>query len=177
MKTLLFVIALALLVPALALSQTGATAPAAGHFTVTTAISIFPTDGDFGELMAGVVYTIAPNGDCSPATTIPVTPIEWDILGQANASVLVTIGLPAYFASGTGANVPYSVNAQSAGWWPTNFTGQATYNPIDPRLPNTVALDGGGNVTVELGGILAVPATANGDYTAQFVLTASYTGF
>ena len=176
MKTLLSVFVLAVLVSSLAFSQTGQSQTNTAQFTVSQAISINALPGDFGELLAGTVYTITPDGSIAPDNGFgSVIPIEWDILGQVDASVLISFGLPTFFSSPGSAHVPYVVNAQSAGWAPAFIAPNTPYNPIDPRVPNTITLVGGA-ATVQLGGTLSVPATANGVYTAQFVLTASYTG-
>jgi len=176
MKTLLSVFALVVLVTSLAFSQTGQSQTNTATFSVSQAILITAIPGDFGELLAGTVYTITPDGSIAPDNGIgSVVPIEWDITGQVDASVLITFGLPAFFSSPGSSHVPYTVNAQSAGWAGAFIAPNTPYNPIDPRVPNTITLIGGA-ATVQLGGILAVPATANGVYTAQFVLTASYTG-
>lgn len=179
MKTLISVVGLAILVSSLAFGQTGQSQTNTASFLVSTAIIVTPTPGDFGELLAGQTYSIAADGSIAPdvggVATVP-SMLGWDIIGQPDASVLITFGLPTYFASDAGgAHVPYSVGPQSAGWAGTTFASGSPYNPIDPRIPNTITLTGGA-ATVQLGGTLAVPATANGGYTGTFVLTASYTG-
>ena len=176
MKTVLYVIALAMLVSSLGYAQTGQSMTNTAQFTVTQAISITALPGDFGELLAGTTYTITPDGSIAPDNGFgSVVPIEWDVTGQVDASVLVTFGLPGFFTSPGSAHVPYTVSEHSAGWAQAFIAPNAPYNPIDPRVPNTITLIGGA-ATVQLGGVLAVPVTANGVYTAQFVLTASYTG-
>lgn len=176
MKTLFAVVALAVMVSSFSYSQTGQSQTNNAQFTVTQAILVTAIPGDFGELLAGTTYTITADGSIAPDNGLgSVQPIEWDISGQPDASVLISFGLPSFFASPGNAHVPYSVNAQSAGWASTFIAPNSPYNPIDPRVPNTLTLIGGA-ATVQLGGVLAVPATANGVYTAQFVLTASYTG-
>lgn len=176
MKTLYSVVALAVMMSSLAYSQTGQSQTNTAQFTVTQAISVTAIPGDFGELLAGQTYTVTPDGSISPDNGFgSVIPIEWDINGQPDASVLVTFGLPSFFASAGSAHVPYSVGPQSAGWAGSFIAPNSPYNPIDPRVPNTLTLSGG-FATVQLGGTVAVPTTANGVYSAQFVLTASYTG-
>lgn len=181
MKTLLSVIALTVLVSALAFSQSGGSAAADATFNVGTPLTITPAalPGDFGDLAPGTTYTVTADGLISPADVNGltfVTPVEWNITGQIGANVAITFALPQYFTSLTGARVPYSVNAQSAGWAELPFASGTPYNPIDPRVANTVTLLGIGSAEVQLGGILAVPVGADGLYTAQFILTAAYTG-
>jgi hypothetical protein len=176
MKAFFSVLALAVLLSSLAYSQSGQSQTNTAQFTVTQAITVTAIPGDFGELLAGTTYTITPDGSIAPDNGFgSVLPIEWDIVGQPDASVLISFGLPSFFSSPGSAHVPYSVGAQSAGWAPSFIAPNTPYNPIDPRVPNTITLIGGA-ATVQLGGVLAVPSSANGVYSAQFVLTASYTG-
>jgi len=176
MKTLLYAITIAMLVSSVSFAQTGQSQTNSATFVVSQGISITALPGDFGELLAGTVYTVTPDGSIAPDNGLgSVIPIEWDITGQEDASVLITFGLPSFFTSPGNAHVPYAVNAQSAGWAQAFITPNSSYNPIDPRVPSTITLVGGA-ATVQLGGVLSVPATANGIYTAQFILTASYTG-
>jgi hypothetical protein len=179
MKQVLSVIAL-MLVAALAFGQTGGSAQNSATFNVGTPLTITPAaiPGDFGDLAPGTTYTITADGSIAPADVNGLTaviPVEWTLAGQAGANVQISFALPAYFTSFTGARVPYTVNTQSAGWASTPFAPGAPYNPIDPRVENTVTLIGG-FAEVQLGGILAVPVGADGAYSAQFILTAAYTG-
>jgi hypothetical protein len=180
MKTL-SLFALALLVSTLGFAQSGGSVGVDATFVVGTPLTILPAGlpGDFGDLAPGTLYTIAADGTISPADVngqTAVTPVEWNISGQIGANVAITFALPQYFTSVSGARVPYTVNTQSAGWAELPFASGVPYNPIDPRVPNTVTLLGLGQAEVQLGGILAVPLGADGLYTAQFVLTAAYTG-
>lgn len=176
MKKVLCAIGLVMLVVSLSFGQTGQSATNYATFTVSQGLSITAIPGDFGELLAGTVYTITPDGSITPDNGLgSVVPIEWDITGQIDASVLITFGLPGFFSAPGASHVPYAVNAQSAGWAEAFIAPNTPYNPVDPRVPNTITLIGGA-ATVQLGGILSVPSTAMGVYTAQFVLTASYTG-
>jgi|WetSurMetagenome_2_1015567.scaffolds.fasta_scaffold377939_1 hypothetical protein len=179
MKQLLSVIAL-MLVAALAFGQSGGSSQNTASFNVGTPLSVLPAGfpGDFGDLAPGTTYTITADGSIAPADVNGLTeviPVEWTLAGQSGANVQITFALPAYFTSLTGARVPYAVNAQSAGWSAAPFAPGVAYNPIDPRVENTVTLIGG-FAEVQLGGILAVPIGADGAYTAQFILTAAYTG-
>ena len=162
MKPLFSVLVLAAMLPSLAFSQ--------------SAISITALPGSFGELLTGTVYTITPDGVITPDNVLgAIVPIEWDIIGDVDSHVLITFGLPAFFSSPGSSSVPYVVSGQSAGWAHGPIAPNSPYNPIDPRVPNTITLTGGA-ATVQLGGVLTVPRGANGPYTAQFILTASYTG-
>lgn len=185
MKTFLSLVAMTVLVSAFALAQVGggASAAALGAFTVGTELAISPSDGDFGDLAPGTTYTITADGSITPADAggnTEVTPVLWELEGQPGASVLITFALPAYFEGdglgGGGVRVPYSVGVQSAGWSDASFAVADPYNPIDPRVSNTIFLIAGG-AAVQLGGVIAVPnGTPATDYEAQFVLTAAYTG-
>ena len=182
MKTVLSMLAMVLLVSSLAFSQGGQSASTFSTFDVGFPLFVSALPGNFGTLAPGTAYTISADGNISPADVLGSTteiPIEWDITGQAGANVLVTFSLPGFFTAtaGTGARVPYSVTVQSAGWSSIPFVPGSPYNPIDPRVPNTMTLDAlSGGATVQLGGVLTVPVSASGNYEAQFVLTAAYTG-
>ena len=182
MKTLFTFAVLTTLVSSLAFSQSGGSAAAEATFTVGTPLTLMPAalPGDFGDLVPGTTYTVAADGAISPpdagGATV-VTPVGWDIMGQRGANVEITFALPQYFVSLTGSHVPYDVTPRSAGWAGMPFTTGLPYNPIDPRVPNTVTLvDSVGSASVQLGGVLALPLGADGLYTAQFILTAAYTG-
>lgn len=179
MKTLLSLVVVMVLVSSMAFSQSGGSAAVDAVFTVGTALAIpVAVPGDFGDLAPGTTYTILSDGTISPADVngqTVVFPVEWDLAGQSGANVAVTFALPPYFTSLTGARVPYTVNTQSAGWSAFAYGAGSPYNPIDARVENSITLIGG-TATVQLGGILAVPLGADGSYSAQFVLTAAYTG-
>gem|GEM_PF-2938709 len=185
MKTFLSLVALTVLVSAFAFAQVGggASAVALGIFTVGTALEISPSDGDFGDLAPGTTYQIAADGSLTPPDAggnTEAVPVLWEIAGQPGASVLITFSLPPFFegggAGGGGARVPYSAGVQSGGWSDAAFAVGDPYNPIDPRVPNTIFLIAGG-AAVQVGGVIAVPnGTPDDDYEAQFILTAAYTG-
>lgn len=161
----------------------GVSAVALGSFSVGAQIFISPSDGDFGDLSPGVTYAITADGSITPpdaAGNTEVTPVIWEIEGQPGANVLITFGLPPFFEGdgigGGGIRVPYAAGIQSGGWSDATFTVAEPYNPIDPRVPNTIFLVGG-SAAVQLGGVIAVPNGApDTDYESQVVLTAAYTG-
>jgi hypothetical protein len=179
MKTILSLIVVTVLVSSMAFSQSGGSAAVDAVFNVSTPLAIpVAVPGDFGDLAPGTNYTILSDGTISPADAAGATfvvPIEWDLAGQPGANVAITFALPPYFTSLTGARVPYAVNTQSAGWSAFPYGVGSPYNPIDPRVDNSITLIGG-TATVQLGGLLNVPLGADGSYSAQFVLTAAYTG-
>jgi hypothetical protein len=183
MKAILSLAVLTLLVSGLAFAQSGASAAALGSFDVGAGIEISPSDGAFGVLSQGTSYTVTADGQIAPANAdgdVEVDPIIWEISGSPGANVLITFALPAYFEGagigGGGVLVPYSAGVQSAGWADATFAAGDPYNPIDPRVPNTIVLIAG-EAAVQLGGIISVPATAPEEtYEGQFVLTAAYVG-
>lgn len=181
MKTLFSVIALTVLVSALAFAQSGGSAATDATFNVGVPLTVVPaaSPGDFGDLAPGTIYTITPEGSIAPADVnglLVVTPVGWSITGQLGANVAITFALPQYFTSATGARVPYTVGTQSAGWAELPFAPGTPFNPIDPRVENSLTLLGVGTAEVQLGGILTLPIGADGLYTAQFILTAAYSG-
>lgn len=161
----------------------GVSAVAVGSFSVGAQLFISPSDGDFGDLSPGVTYAITADGSITPpdaAGNTEVTPVIWEIEGQPGANVLISFALPPYFEGdgigGGGARVPYAAGIQSGGWSDATFTVAEPYNPIDPRVPNTIFLVAGG-AAVQLGGMIAVPSgVPETDYETQVVLTAAYTG-
>jgi len=185
MKQLLLVLACAVLIPSLMFAQAGGSASNTATFNIGTPLTVAAgaTPGDWGELAPGTTYTISADGyivppDVNGLTEVPQV-VLWTITGQSGATVNISFALPPFFASATGANVPYSVNTMSAGWANTAFAAGTAYNPIDPRVVNSMTLVNngvGGEADVQIGGILNVPLGANGTYTGTFVLTAQYTG-
>jgi hypothetical protein len=183
MKTLLSLAALTVLVSAMAFAQGGQSSPTIATFTVGTELAISASEGEFLDLAPGTTYTISADGAMAPgdvAGEVEAVPILWELEGQPGAAVVVTFSLPSFFEGdglgGGGVRIPYTVNTQSAGWSAEAFGLEEPYNPIDPRVPNTIFLIAGA-AAVQLGGIISVPVGAPAtDYEGQFVLTAAYAG-
>jgi len=194
MKTLLSLAALTLLVSALAFAQTtnGTSAQGSARFELgDAALDVASSDGDWGILSPGTTYTITADGQISPLTAEGAYEVGgvlfWDIEGGTafGSPIQVTFTLPPFFTGdgGTGfARIPYSVTATSAGWFNEEPAPGVYYQPIDPRVPNTVYLNDGGSAFIGLGGVLSIPANVpsadvNTTYEGVFILTAAYTGF
>ena len=181
MKTLLLVLALAVVIPSLVFAQGGASAQNTATFDIGMPLTIdgATQPGVWGDLAPGTTYTITADGYINPpdvnGSTEIASAVLWTITGQTGATVNITFALPPFFTSPTGPNVPYSVNTMSAGWAGTAFTAGSPFNPIDPRVLNSISLLGG-EADVQIGGIVNVPLGATGTYTGTFVLTAQYTG-
>jgi hypothetical protein len=193
MKTLLSLAALTLLVSALAFGQTtnGTSAQASARFELgDAALDVEAVDADWGVLSPGTTYTITADGQISPLTAegaYEVEPVAWVITGGTayGSPVQVSFTLPPFFTGdgGTGfARIPYAVTATSAGWFNEDAAPGVYYTPMDPRVPNTVYLNDGGEAYIGLGGVLSIPANVpsadvNTTYEGVFILTAAYTGF
>jgi len=122
-------------------------------------------DLDFGTVIPGVPTTV---GRLDP------TAGHFVIRGRRDAEVLLELTLPTALTGTTGA-IPLSFGPADGGHGP--LADLAASQPFDPRVPITVVLPGNGSYYLWVGGtvqplIQQVPGT----YSAQIVLTASYTG-
>lgn len=122
-------------------------------------------DLDFGTIIPGVATTVS---------RLDPSAGQFILRGRRNAEVLFELTLPTALAGATGA-VPLSFGPADGGHGP--LADLAASQPFDPRVPLTVVLPGNGTYYLWLGGtaqplIQQVPGT----YTAQVVLTATYTG-
>jgi hypothetical protein len=184
MKNLLLVAGLLVLVSGLAFAQN--TGVATAIFTVETGIVVTgEEDADWGVLAAGTVYTISADGLITPPTPEGEVNVGgvmfWTIEAPATSNITVNIVLPQYFVGeNTGARVPYSVNAQSAGWFAEDPDIGIAHIPFDPRVPftGTINVDAAG--FVGLGGIVSLPSSlppfADEVYRGAFILTATFAG-
>ena len=183
MKLFMFVMFAALVL--VGLNSASAQIPQPIHFAVTvtaTPLEITPTDLALDGLQSGQTYSAIPDG----AGGLVLTPNDGvssvgsqgqaDVLGDANAQILVSFVLPArlFPTGGTGAGfVSTRFNNTSAAWGPAG----AEVNYFDPRNPTSITLGGDGTTTIILGGIFEVAGTAGPDtYEGEALVTAQYTG-
>lgn len=122
-------------------------------------------DLDFGTVIPGVPTAVSP---LDPAAG------QFIVRGQRDAEVLLELVLPIALTGATGA-LPLVFGPADGGHGP--LPDLAASQPFDPRLPLTVVLSGNGTYYLWLGGTVQPPTQLGpGTYSAQILLTASYTG-
>lgn len=122
-------------------------------------------DLDFGTVIPGVPTSVS---------RLDPTAGQFIVRGRRDAELLVELTLPTALIGTTGA-VPLSFGPADGGHGPV--ANLAASQPFDPRLPLTVVLPNNGTYYVWLGGtVQPLVQQVPGTYTAQVVLTASYTG-
>jgi hypothetical protein len=122
-------------------------------------------DLDFGTVIPGVPTTVSP---LDPAAG------HFIVRGQRDAELLLELVLPVALTGATGA-VPLTFGPADGGHGPLADLGAS--QPFDPRVPLTVVLPGNGTYYLWLGGTVQPPVQqVPGTYSAQILLTASYTG-
>lgn len=103
---------------------------------------------------------------------------EWEITGTASAEVTLDFTLPTELSDGAAATMPISFTATDASYEDGSGGGQAApAGVINPAVVSTVNLSGAGDMTVWIGGAVN-PAIAQtgGSYSADIILTVTYTG-
>ncbi|MGA9115287.1 MAG: hypothetical protein WB626_00765 [Bacteroidota bacterium] len=189
MKNLFSLVALVILVSAMAFAQPAATngtsAIGTAVFLLEGGLDLEGTDGDWGVLSPGTVYTFMPNGIVTPPEnsngdgTYPAI-TYWTITSVIGAGIDVTFTLPSFFVGvDFGARIPYTVNSQSAGWFSEEPDVDLAYEPFDPRVPKRVYCNPDGETWVAIGGIVSVGTglPVEDEYWATFILTANWAGF
>jgi hypothetical protein len=144
-------------------------------------LAITPGDLTLDALQAGTTYTAIPDG----AGSLALTPndgvasvssaTETNILGDINASILVSFVLPTrlYNSGAASGYVLIRFNNTSAAWGATGVEN----NYFDPNVPTVMNLDNSGNVFISLGAIVTVPPNTGTDaYVGEALVTAQYTG-
>ena len=122
-------------------------------------------DLDFGTVIPGVPTTVS---------RLDPTAGQFIVRGRRGAEVLLELTLPIALAGATGA-VPLSFGLADGGHGP--LADLAASQPFDPRVPIAVVLPSNGTYYVWLGGtVQPLAQQVPGTYSAQVVLTASYTG-
>lgn len=122
-------------------------------------------DLDFGTVIPGVPTSVS---------RLDPTAGQFIVRGRRDAELLIELTLPTALIGTTGA-IPLSFGAADGGHGPQ--ANLAASQPFDPRLPLTVVLPSNGTYYVWLGGtVQPLVQQVPGTYSAQVVLTASYTG-
>lgn len=122
-------------------------------------------DLDFGTVIPGVPTTVS---------RLDPTAGQFIVRGRRDAEVLLELTLPVALA-GTAGAVPLSFGPADGGHGA--LADLAASQPFDPRVPITVVLPSNGTYYVWLGGtVQPLAQQVPGTYSAQIVLTASYTG-
>jgi hypothetical protein len=122
-------------------------------------------DLDFGTIIPGVPTTVS---------RLDPTAGHFIVRGRRDVELLLELALPIALTATTGA-VPLSFGPADAGHGPLADLGAS--QPFDPRVPLAVILPGNGTYYLWLGGtVQPLAQQVPGTYSAQIMLTASYTG-
>jgi hypothetical protein len=159
---------LLLLTPAAQAQESGtiqATATVVSSLTVTGSNNL-----QFGSVTPGTPKAV-------DKTTIGSAG-EWTITGTASAEVTLDFTLPTELSDGAAATMPITFSATDASYEDGSGGGQAApAGVINPAVISTVDLSGAGEMTVWIGGTVNPGlAQTGGNYSADVVLTVTYTG-
>jgi hypothetical protein len=181
MKRFMLVLAL-LLVVGLSAAWAQSEAEALVTASVESELILTNIDGDWGLFSPGLTYTVTPGGFKEPpgpgeGAGITVDPIGFEVEGNPNSEVLVSLVLPAAFTSDD-ENGSLPLSNWTYGW---NFDDDPSvaFSAAGPVTGSavTVIIGGGAVSGLFLGANISVPTTAfAGGYTAQIIGSATYTG-
>ncbi len=181
MKRIMFVLALLLVV---GLTTTWAQSESVTLITaeVESELILAPLEADWGLFSPGQTYTITPGAFKEPpgpgeAAGDQVESVGFEVEGNPNSEVLVTLILPAAFTS-EDENGTMPLSNWTYGWNFDDDPGVA-FSAAGPVTGSAVSLIIGGDAVVGLflGADVSVPTTAfTGSYIAQIIGSATYTG-
>lgn len=169
-RALAAVAAALVVLPAAALAQGAAQIGVAGDISTTALTVAQVSDLSFGPVIPGVPTTINPKSSASAG--------EYEITGNRNAEIAVTMTLPAQLSTGFWT-MPISFGATSGCWRTNNAQGACTFwNPStvliqrirNQNFPNN-------RFFVWMGGTVSPSPTQNpGMYLGNIMLSVVYTG-
>ncbi len=169
MRLLLLVAALSMLVVSSAAAQEQASIQAVA--TVVSSLTVVGSNNlQFGTVTPGVTKLV-------DKATVGFAG-EWQITGIASAEVAITFALPdsLHISGGTGA-MRISFSPTDASYDIGTGSQSAPTGQLNPNGPSTRRLGTGGALTVWIGGtVYPRISQTGGDYSAEIMLTVSYTG-
>jgi hypothetical protein len=150
--------------------------------TVEQSLALLTADGDWGLFASGNTYVVTPSGFKDPpgpgeGPGVVVSPVAFEINGDAGSDVQVSLVLPAAFVSDDeSGELPLS-NWRYA--WNYDDDPAASFNGSGQITGEAVSLSIGGDAVsgLFLGATVSVPNEAfPGLYTAQIIASVAYLG-